>query len=70
MTFNLAAPLQNRMCDISVDTTLDDFLNYAVTKDIAPEVTSFVRDRPDLLHKFEGGSDIKASLVRAHGCCV
>jgi hypothetical protein len=60
VTFNLAAPLQNRMCDVHVDTTLDDFTNYAVTKDIAPEVLSFLRDRPDLLHKFEGGSDIKA----------
>ena len=60
VTFNLAAPLQNRMCDISVDTTLDDFTNYAVTQDVAAEVLSFLRDRPDLLHKFEGGSEIKA----------
>lgn len=60
VTFNLAAPLQNRMCDITVDTTLDNFLNYAITKDVAPEILSFLRDRPDMLHKFEGGSDIKA----------
>jgi len=60
VTFNLAAPLQNRMCDIQVDTTLEDFINYAITQDIRPEVMSFLRDRPDMLHKFEGGSDIKA----------
>lgn len=59
-TFNLAAPLQNRMCDIGVETTLDDFIDYAVTKDIRPEILSFLRDRPDLLHKFEGGNNIEA----------
>lgn len=60
VTFNLAAPLQNRMCDIEVDTTLDDFVDYAVTKDIRPEILSFLRDRPDMLHKFEGGNNIQA----------
>lgn len=60
VTFNLAAPLQNRMCDIQVDTTLDNFINYAVTKEgFSPEILSFLRDRPDMLHNFEGGSDIK-----------
>lgn len=59
VTYNLAAPLQNRMCDIEVDSTLDDFTNYAITKGIKPEILSFLRDRPDMLHKFEGGSDIK-----------
>lgn len=59
VTFNLAAPLQNRMCDISVDTTLDDFIDHAVVCGIRPEILSFLRDRPDMLHKFEGGNDIK-----------
>ncbi len=59
VTFNLAAPLQNRMCDIDVATTLDDFTNHAITKNIRPEVLSFLRDRPDLLHKFEPTGDIK-----------
>jgi hypothetical protein len=59
VTFNFAAPLQNRMCDITVENTLDDFLDYAITQNIAPEVLSFLRDRPDMLHKFEGGNDIK-----------
>ena len=53
VTFNLAGPLQNRMCDIEVTSNLDDFIEYAVTQDVAPEVLSFLRDRPDLLHKFE-----------------
>jgi hypothetical protein len=59
VTFNLAAPLQNRMCDISVDTTLDDFTTHAITKGIRPEILSFLQDRPDLLHKFEPTGDIK-----------
>lgn len=59
VTFNLAAPLQNRMCDIDVSTTLDDFTNHAITQNIRPEILSFLRDRPDLLHKFEPTGDIK-----------
>ena len=58
MTFNLAAPLQNRMCDIDVSTTLEDFTNHAIGK-VRPEILSFLRDRPDLLHKFEPTGDIK-----------
>jgi len=59
VTFNLAAPLQNRMCDIEVATTLNDFTNHAITQKIRPEILSFLRDRPDLLHKFEPTGDIK-----------
>lgn len=58
VTFNLAAPLQNRMCDIDVSTTLEDFTNHAIGK-VRPEILSFLRDRPDLLHKFEPTGDIK-----------
>ena len=59
VTFNLAAPLQNRMNDIEVNTTLDDFTSYAITKDIRPEILSLLQDRSDLLHKFEPTGDIK-----------
>ncbi len=59
VTFNLAAPLQNRMCDIDVSTTLEDFESHAITRGVRPEVLSFLRERPDLLHKFEPTGDIK-----------
>jgi len=59
VTFNMAAPLQNRMCDLDVSTTLEDFTNYAITQEIKPEVLSFLRDRPELLHKFEPTGDIR-----------
>ena len=58
VTFNLAAPLQNRMCDIEVSTTLDDFRNYAIGK-VHPAILAFLSDRPDMLHKFEPSGDIK-----------
>lgn len=59
VTFNIAGPLQNRMCDITVGTTLDDFTDHAITANIRPEVLSFLRDRPDLLHNFEAKGDMK-----------
>lgn len=60
VTFNIAAPLQNRLCDIEVATTLDDFTNYAITQNIRPEILSFLRDRPDMLHKFTPTGEVKA----------
>jgi hypothetical protein len=52
VTFNLAGPLQNRMCDVEVNTTLDDFVMHAVPRGMKAEITSFLYDRPDMLHKF------------------
>ena len=54
VTFQMAAPLLNRFNKIEAVTTLDDFIDHAVTRDIAPEVTSFLKSRADYLHKFEG----------------
>lgn len=53
VTFNIAAPLQNRMCALDVVTTLDDFTDHAIVSGVRPEVLSFLRDRPDFLHKFD-----------------
>lgn len=59
VTFNIAAPLQNRVCDISVATNLDDFTEHAIMCNIRPEILSFLRDRADFLHKFEPNGEIK-----------
>jgi hypothetical protein len=59
VTFNLAGPLQNRLCDIEVNTTLDDFIAHAITRNAKPEVLSFLQDRPDLLHMFGGGNEMQ-----------
>lgn len=58
VTFNIAAPLQNRLCDLHVDTHIDDFIPHAVANGVRPEVLSFLRDRPDMLHKFDGKGEI------------
>ena len=54
VTFQMAAPLLNRMCEIEVQSVLDDFIQHAVPAGVRPEVTSFLKDRPDFLHKFDG----------------
>lgn len=60
VTYNIGGPLLNRFCQLEVDATLDDFMEHAVTKGIRPEILSFLKDRPDFLHKFEPvGGDIK-----------
>ncbi len=70
VTFNIAAPLQNRMCSITVETVLDDFIEYGVASGVRPEVLSFLRDRPDLLHKFEPSNEIKAFPSPRAWCAV
>jgi hypothetical protein len=50
---NMAAPMIARMCVINVGTTLDDFREHAVKKGKRPEMTSFLSDRPDFLHKMD-----------------
>ena len=52
VTFQMAAPLLNRMIQVEVDTVLDDWIEYAAQSGVRPEVMAFVSDRPDLLHKF------------------
>lgn len=54
VTFNIAAPLLNRMTVIDVDTTFDDWQEHAAVCGKRPEVIAFVKSRVDLLHKFEG----------------
>lgn len=59
VTFQMAAPLLNRMCEIEVTTVLDDFINHAIPAGLKPEIASFLKDRPEFLHKFEGKGAIE-----------
>jgi hypothetical protein len=60
VTYNIGGPLLNRFNQVEVASTLDDFEDHAITQGIRPEVLSFLRDRPDYLHKFEPtGGEIK-----------
>jgi hypothetical protein len=56
VTFAMAAPLLNRMCELEVDTVLDDVLEYGAANGLDPRVMAFVSDRADLLHKFDKDS--------------
>ena len=52
VTYAIAAPLLNRMTEISVDTVLDDVLEHGAKNGLAPEVMAFLKSRADMLHKF------------------
>lgn len=54
VTYNIAAPLLNRMTVIDVDTVFDDWQEHAAVRGKRPEVIAAVKSRVDLLHKFEG----------------
>lgn len=56
VTYTMAAPLVSRMTTISVDTHLDDVMAYAINKGVNPLIIAFLRERPDLLHKFDGSA--------------
>lgn len=54
VTFQMAAPLTNRMTKIEVQPELEGFLIHASRSGIRPEIMAFVAERADLLHKFDG----------------
>ena len=48
--FEMPTPLANRFIHIEVEANYESFKNYAINKNIAEEVTSFLAFRPKLLH--------------------
>jgi hypothetical protein len=52
----LISPLLNRFIHLDLDVSVDDWQDWAVKNDIAPEVRSFLRFRPELLLKFVAAS--------------
>jgi hypothetical protein len=50
--------LRNRETVIPLDTHLDDWTTWALQNNIRPELVSFLRFKPDLLHKFDAKQDI------------
>lgn len=47
----------DRFTSYDFEPNLDDWANWALTHDVAPEVVSFCRWRPDLLSKFDPNQD-------------
>ena len=54
VTFNMAAPLINRLTILDVDTVFEDWQEHAAKCGKRPECMAFIKSRVDLLHKFEG----------------
>ena len=48
--FEMPTPLANRFIHIEVEANYESFKNYAINKNLAEEVTSFLAFRPNLLH--------------------
>lgn len=55
--------LADRYTFIDVEADVDDFVGWAIKNDIRSEVTSFVRSRTELLHKFDA-SQPKSPTMR------
>lgn len=49
--------LRNRETVLELETHLDDWTTWAISNDIKPEVISFIRFRPGLLHDFDPQRD-------------
>jgi hypothetical protein len=53
--------LRNRETVIDLETHLDDWTSWAIDHNVRPEVISFVRFRPNLLHDFDAQRDQNAT---------
>lgn len=53
--------LRNRETVLELDTHLDDWTSWAINHDVKPEVISFIRFRPGLLHDFDPQRDQNAT---------
>jgi MoxR-like ATPase len=53
--------LRNRETVIELETHLDDWTTWAINNDVKPEVISFIRFRPGLLHDFDAQRDQNAT---------
>ena len=73
--FDMPAPLANRFIHLEVNTSLDEFKNYALANKIDDRIISFLNFRPKLLHKIDKNSpswpsprswDIADKLLKAN----
>ena len=53
--------LRNRETVLELETHLDDFTTWAIEHDVKPELISFIRFRPGLLHDFDPQRDQNAT---------
>ena len=63
VTTRMPTPLANRFYHIDMEVSFDDWMEWANDKtlgNVTPEITSFMRFKPALLHEFDPGSDAVA----------
>ncbi len=53
--------LRNRETVLELETHLDDWTTWAISHDVKPEIVSFIRFRPNLLHDFDPQRDQNAT---------
>jgi len=54
--YEMPAPLANRFLHVEAEVSLEDFKQYAFTKNLAPSVIGFLSFRPELIFKFDDKS--------------
>ena len=59
-THRLISPLLNRFVHLDLDVSADDWQQWAVTANVAPEVRAFLRFRPGLLFQLEPAGNPRA----------
>ena len=52
VTYQMAAPLMNRMSMVEVETSIDDFIGYASNQNLDPRVLSFLQARDEYLFQY------------------
>lgn len=60
VTYRMPSALANRFVHFDFDVNVEDWLLWAIEKNIPPELTSFIRFRPNLLHDFDPKRNEKA----------
>ncbi|WP_027720867.1 ATP-binding protein [Maridesulfovibrio zosterae] len=60
VTHRMPSPLANRFVHLDFETSVTDWLDWAAANDIAEELRSFIKFRPNLLHDFEPSRNEKA----------
>lgn len=56
----LVSALENRLCHLQVEPSRDEFLNYAIARQLHPTVPAFLQERADMLLKFDAKSTDRA----------
>lgn len=60
VTSRMPSPLANRFAHLNFDVDIEDWVDWALSKDIMTEIIAFIRFRPELLHQFDPQRNEKA----------